>query len=154
VYELTAKGTAHLTLTPNHPALRSIALHASAHLRIKRVAISSLIATEALDPTPACYCHSSPGREYFGRDVNLRTHPEIKRNAWSALSESNEGELAISVSGGWVRLVEGSDKVEFAPIQLEIDYELNLGGNTMEGIVFRRECDQEVCEVVDLLTEL
>ena len=60
------------------------------------------------------------------------------------MGEQDEGELAILVSNGWVRLVQKGDTVEFAPIHIEIEYALNLGGEITEGIVFRRESQNEV----------
>jgi len=60
------------------------------------------------------------------------------------MGEQDEGELAILVSNGWVRLVQKGDTVEFAPIHIEIEYTLNLGGEITEGIVFRRESQNEV----------
>lgn len=79
------------------------------------------------------------------------------------MGESDEGELAISVSGGWVRLVEsqniaGQDpQVTFAPIQVQIDYQLVVGGDVVEGIVFRRPGDggnEYVCPPRDRLSQI
>lgn len=79
------------------------------------------------------------------------------------MGESDEGELAISVSGGWVRLVEsqniaGQDpQVTFAPIQVQIDYQLVVGGDVVEGIVFRRPGDggnEYVCPPRDRLAQI
>lgn len=76
------------------------------------------------------------------------------------MGESDEGELAISVSGGWVRLVESQNiagrepQVTFAPIQVRIDYQLVVGGDVIEGIVFRRPGDggnEYVCSRRDRL---
>lgn len=76
------------------------------------------------------------------------------------MGESDEGELAISVSGGWVRLVESQNiagrdpQVTFAPIQVRIDYQLVVGGDVIEGIVFRRPGDggnEYVCSHKDTL---
>lgn len=57
------------------------------------------------------------------------------------MAEKEQGELAVSVSGGWVRIVEADNGAAFAPIHLKIDYELVVGGDTVEGIVFRRPGD-------------
>lgn len=80
--------------------------------------------------------------------IDLKSHQEIKRKTWAALGERDEGELAISVSHGWVRLVEtdgagpdGGPAVSLAPIQIQIDYQLVVGGEVVEGIVFRRPGD-------------
>lgn len=62
------------------------------------------------------------------------------------MGEQDEGELAILVSNGWVRLVQkaNGEGVEFAPIEIQIDYSLNLGTDLTEGIVFRRGDQNEV----------
>jgi transcription initiation factor TFIID subunit 2 len=57
------------------------------------------------------------------------------------MTEKEQGELAVSVSGGWVRIVEADNGAAFAPIHLKIDYELVVGGEAVEGIVFRRPGD-------------
>lgn len=71
-----------------------------------------------------------------------------------ASGERDEGELAISVSGGWVRLLSSEGQAEsggvsFAPIQVQIGYRLTVGGDVVEGIVFRRPGD-DVNEVSHL----
>jgi transcription initiation factor TFIID subunit 2 len=63
------------------------------------------------------------------------------------MSEQDEGELAILVSGGWVRLIQRGQVVNFAPIHIQIDYTLALGGKLTEGIVFRQEAQNEVGSV-------
>jgi transcription initiation factor TFIID subunit 2 len=68
----------------------------------------------------------------------------MKRKAWAAIDEREQGELAIAVSGGWVRLMEGDHGVEFAPIQIQIDYNLQVGTDVTDGIVFRQDVDGEV----------
>jgi len=60
------------------------------------------------------------------------------------MGEQDEGELAILVSNGWVRLIQKGETVEFAPIHIQIEYSLNLGGDITEGIVFRRDSQNEV----------
>lgn len=76
--------------------------------------------------------------------MELNSHPEIKRKTWAAMGEQDEGELAILVSNGWVRLIQKGETVEFAPIHIQIEYSLNLGGDITEGIVFRRDSQNEV----------
>lgn len=87
--------------------------------------------------------------------MDIRSHTEIKRKTWTATGEKDEGELAISVSGGWVRLFSSEGEMEgaavsFAPIQVQVDYRLALGGDVVEGIVFRRPGDggHEVSKVL------
>lgn len=87
-------------------------------------------------PTPASYALTNPFQPLPTREppIDLRSHPEIKRKTWSAMSEQDEGELAISVSGGWVRLLEGEARL--APIEIRIDYSLVVGRDVVDGIVF------------------
>lgn len=59
------------------------------------------------------------------------------------MGEQDEGELAILVSNGWVRLQQKGDGYAFAPIVIQIDYSLQLGGDVTEGIVFRRDGDSQ-----------
>lgn len=73
--------------------------------------------------------------------LGANNHPEIKRKTWAAIGEQDEGELAVLVSNGWVRLIETDNAVTFAPIHIQIDYSLHLGGDLIEGVVFRREGD-------------
>jgi transcription initiation factor TFIID subunit 2 len=80
--------------------------------------------------------------------IDIRSHPEIKRKTWAALAEKDEGELAVTVAGGWVRLIDTGARAEdgstvpmLAPIQIQIDYQLVVGGSVIEGIVFRRPGD-------------
>lgn len=86
--------------------------------------------------------------------MDLTSHPEMKRKAWAGTSEKDEGELAVAVSGGWVRLIEGDAGVEFAPINIQIDYNLQLGAEVTEGLVFRRQEDGEVIARAVTVTDL
>lgn len=122
-------------------------LHASPLLHINNVTLSSPTPADPLLPTPATFAvvnsfQALPVRE---PPIDLKSHQEIKRKTWAALGEKDEGELAISVSHGWVRLVEtpGAEgvAVSLAPIQIQIDYSLVVGGDVVEGIVFRRPGD-------------
>ncbi|WWD20285.1 hypothetical protein CI109_104761 [Kwoniella shandongensis] len=142
--------SAFLTIQPNNPALRILSLHASPLLQINNVTLSSPTATEPLLPTPVSFTLSNPFQPLPTREppIDIKSHPEIKRKTWAATGERDEGELAISVSGGWVRLIEsqagggqGATQVGFAPIHVQIDYQLVLGGSVVEGIVFRRPGD-------------
>jgi len=128
--------------------LRTLYLHASPFFEISNVTLSSPTPIDPLLPTPASYCLSDSFQPLPVREpaIDIRSHTEIKRKTWSAIGERDEGELAISVSGGWVRLLSSQGKVEvnavsFAPIQVQIDYRLVLGGDIIEGIVFRRPGD-------------
>ncbi|KAK8849657.1 hypothetical protein IAR55_004992 [Kwoniella newhampshirensis] len=149
-FEGVITASAFLTIQPNNPALRSLYLHASPLLQINNVTLSSPTATEPLLPTPASFTLVNPFQPLPTREppIDIRSHPEIKRKTWAATGERDEGELSISVSGGWVRLIEsqimggqGTTQVGFAPIHVQIDYQLVLGGSVVEGIVFRRPGD-------------
>ncbi|WVQ79213.1 hypothetical protein IAT38_001309 [Cryptococcus sp. DSM 104549] len=140
--------SAFLTIQPNNPSLQAIYLHASHLLTINNVTLSSPTPSDPLLPTPASFTLSNPYQPLPVREppIDVKSHPEIKRKTWAAMGESDEGELAISVSGGWVRLVQqivgGQDAgVSFAPIQVQIDYQLVVGGDVVEGIVFKRPGD-------------
>lgn len=122
-------------------------LHASPHLHINNVTLSSPTEADPLLPTPATFAVVNSFQPLPVREppIDLKSHQEIKRKTWAALGEKDEGELAISVSHGWVRLVQepGGEgmTVKLAPIQIQIDYELVIGGEVIEGIVFRRPGD-------------
>ncbi|WVQ77717.1 hypothetical protein IAR50_007407 [Cryptococcus sp. DSM 104548] len=145
----TLTASAYLTILPTNPSLQAIYLHASPRLQINNVTLSSPTSNEPLLATPASFALSNPFQPLPVREppIDIKSHPEIKRKTWAALGESDEGELAISVSGGWVRLVESPSKegqdpqVAFAPIQVQIDYQLVVGGDVIEGIVFKRPGD-------------
>jgi hypothetical protein len=87
-------------------------------------------------------------------DEKLRSidqHPAIKRRLWTALAEKEEGELAINVSHGWVRLDEvaydarraetGPREAGLEEIVIRIEYEITMAGPPGEGVVFRRPGD-------------
>lgn len=125
-------------------------LHASPRLQINSVTLSSDTSSNPLLPTPASFAVTNAFQPLPVREppIDIRSHQEIKRKTWAALGERDEGELAISVSHGWVRLVEtdgagpnGGPAVSLAPIQIQIDYQLVVGGEVVEGIVFRRPGD-------------
>jgi transcription initiation factor TFIID subunit 2 len=135
--------TAHLTINPTSPFLRTLYLHASPLLEIASVTLASPVPSEPLLPTPASFALSQPFQPYPARDppLDIKSHPEIKRKTWASSGEHDEGELAISVSGGWVRLVNKEDGPGLAPIHVQIDYRLVVGGDVVEGIVFDRGGD-------------
>lgn len=129
--------------------MRTVYLHASPLLQINNVTLSSPTPTNPLLATPASFAHLNPFQPLPVREppIDIRSHQEIKRKTWAALGERDQGELAISVSHGWVRLVEtpsatgGAPTVSLAPIQIQIDYQLVVGGDVIEGILFRRPGD-------------
>ena len=134
-------GTAYLTINPTSPQLRTIYLHASPLLQIRQVTLSSPHPDDPLLPTPAAYSLSQPFQPLPVREppIDIKSHQEIKRKTWAALGEKDEGELAISVSGGWIRVVQGAgEAMTLAPIEVRIDYSLVLGGEVVEGIVFEQ----------------
>ncbi len=142
------QASAFLTINPTNPSLRLIHLHASPLFEISNVTLSSPTPVDPLLQTPASYSLSDAFQSLPAREppMDIRSHTEIKRKTWAAMGEGDEGELAILVSGGWVRLLssEGSlegGAVSFAPIQVQIDYRLVVGGDVVEGIVFRRPGD-------------
>jgi transcription initiation factor TFIID subunit 2 len=138
-----------LTIYPTSPSLRCVNLHASPLLDIRTVTLSSPTDQEALLPTPVSFSHTSPIQPLPQRNdqpIEIKSHIEIKRKTWAGMAEQDEGELAVLVSNGWVRLVQKGDAVDFAPIMIQIDYSLHLGAEITEGIVFRRDTEShEVC---------
>lgn len=102
--------------------MRTIFLNASPELDIHRVSISSPTIIDPFFDTPASYTLSEPF-SYSPGDVG--EHPAIKRKTWAAIDEADGGDLAISVSGGWIRLVEGEGRL--APLEIRIDYRLVQG---------------------------
>ncbi|RXK36392.1 hypothetical protein M231_06358 [Tremella mesenterica] len=138
---MSDEGTAYLTVKPTSPSLRTIYLNASPLLEISSVLLSSPTDKDPLLPTPATYAFCNPFQPLPNRDppVEISSHPEIKRRTWAATGEGDEGELAISVSGGWVRIVQVGDHSDLGVIQIQIDYSLTLGGKVVEGIVFERD---------------
>jgi len=128
--------TAYLTILPTSPNLRTINLHASPRLQISNVSLSSPTPVDPLLVTPASYALSQPFQPFPNREppIQIKSHTEVKRKTWAATHERDEGELAISVAGGWIRLLEGDTAL--APIEVQIDYRLTLGGEIVEGIVF------------------
>jgi len=128
--------TAHLTILPTSPNLRTLNLHASPLLQISNVYLSSPTPIDPLLSTPASYALCQPFQPLPQREppIQIRSHTEIKRKTWAAVHERDEGELAISVTGGWVRLLEGDTAL--APIEIQVDYRLAIGGEVVEGIVF------------------
>jgi transcription initiation factor TFIID subunit 2 len=131
--------SAHLTILPTSPNLRTINIHASPLLQITNVSLSSPTPTDPLLSTPASYALSQAFQPLPFRDppVQIRSHTEIKRKTWAAIHERDEGELAISVTGGWIRLLDGDTAL--APIEIQVDYRLIAGEGTIEGIVFDGE---------------
>jgi hypothetical protein len=104
------RGTAILTILPLNPSLRTIYLDCS--VNVESVTLSSSTEDQPLLDTPASWCVSKT-RSHEG---SLDRHPEVKRKIWA----EDGDELAISVSGGWIRLLEGHQKL--APIEIRIDY--------------------------------
>ena len=135
-------GTAHLTINPTSPALRTIYLHASSRFQITSVTLASATSTDPLLTTPVSYTLCQPFQPLPSREppLDIRSHTEIKRKTWAAISERDEGELGISVSGGWVRLIHSDDQtMSLAPIDIQISYHLALGEQVIEGIVFSND---------------
>lgn len=119
-------------------------MHAGPHLRILDVSISSDTAEEPLLSTPATYSysdHSASLASLNSTGDEAGSHPALKRKTWAAYSAADQGELAISVSGGWVRLEPSDSSLSgspFAPIEIRVDYALTAGSDELGGVVFRQ----------------
>ena len=109
------RGTAIITVLPLNPSLRTIYLDCA--VNVESVSLSSSTTEQPLLETPVSWCVSKSKL----RDGTLDKHPEIKRRIW--MEEGDE--LAISVSGGWIRLLEGHQKL--ASIDIRIEYTAGLG---------------------------
>lgn len=140
-----AQGTTFLTINPTSPALRTLYLHASPLLQIGSVTLSSPTSTEPLQSTPASWALSQPTQPLPFREppIDIKSHPEIKRKTWAAMGEKDEGELAISVSGGWIRLLQSGESVGLAPIEVKIEFCLVVGGSCTPGITFKGAGDDD-----------
>lgn len=111
-------------------------LNASPDLDIHQITLSSPTQNDPLFETPASYTLSNPFLARKAETISdSRDHPAIKRHTWAAIDEADEGELAISVSGGWIRLVEGERRL--APIDIRIDYTVTPGGVSFD--------DEQIC---------
>lgn len=129
--------SAYITIKPTQPSLKTVYLHASPLLRVSKVILSTPSPSDLL-PTPASFALSQPLQSVPKRQpISIRSHTEIKRKTWSALSNQDAGELAIAVTGGWIRL--NDDSTALAEIDIQIDYQLVAGGQVLEGIVFDGE---------------
>ena len=104
------RGTAIITILPLNPSLRTVYLDCA--VNVESVSLSSSTTEQPLLDTPASWCVTKSKRH----EGSLERHPEIKRRVWAEEGD----ELAVSVSGGWIRLLEGHQKL--APIDIRIDY--------------------------------
>jgi hypothetical protein len=109
------RGTVIITVQPLNPSLRTIYLDCL--VNVEGVTLSSTTSDQPLLDTPASWCVAKTKR----REGSLERHPELKRKVWA----EDGNELAISVSGGWIRLLEGHQKL--APIDIRIDYTAGQG---------------------------
>jgi transcription initiation factor TFIID subunit 2 len=152
----SVRGTAYLTIKPTNVRLSTVYLHAAPCLRITSVYLSGPDIDDPLPVLPASFSHYNP---LLGlRDVvegtpinptlpdSIQRHPEIKRKLWAAMAEKDEGELAIDVSHGWVRIAQAKQggqpaQAGLAEILIAIDYEICMSDVDTEGIVWRRPGD-------------
>jgi transcription initiation factor TFIID subunit 2 len=105
---------------------------------VSNVTLSTPTPSDLL-PTPASFALSQPLLSVPKRQppISIKSHTEVKRKTWSALSDHDAGELAIAVTGGWIRL--NDDSTALAEIDIRVDYQLGVGGQVVEGIVFDGE---------------
>jgi transcription initiation factor TFIID subunit 2 len=152
----SVRATAYLTIKPTNVRLSTVFLHAAPCLRITSVHLSGPNIDDPLPPLPASFSHHNPllGLRDAGEGASfnptqpdaIQRHPEIKRKLWAAMAEKDEGELAIDVSHGWVRIAqtkEGGQAAQagLAEILIAIDYEICMSDVDTEGIVWRRPGD-------------
>lgn len=149
------KATTYLTVKPTNVRLSTVFLHAAPCLKITAVHLSGPNIDDPLPSIPASFTHYNPllglSDSSDGQTINFNTndviqrHPDIKRKLWSAMTEKDEGELAIDVSHGWVRIAQTKDgsvsQTGLADILIQIDYEINMCEVDTEGIVWRRPGD-------------
>jgi transcription initiation factor TFIID subunit 2 len=162
------KATAYLTIKPTNVRLSTVFLHAAPCLRIMAIQLSGPDVEDPLPALPASFNHYNPLLGLYeindGQPMNpnapdaIQRHPDVKRKLWTAMAEKDEGELAIDVSHGWVRIAqakEGSQTAQagLAEILITIDYEIAMSDVDTEGIVWRRPGDagnDYVCTVSKL----
>ena len=152
----SVKATAYLTIKPTNVRLSTVFLHAAPCLRITAVHLSGPNIDDPLPALPASFSHYNPllGLKDLGDGTplnpnlpdSIQRHPEIKRKLWAAMAEKDEGELAIDVSHGWVRIAQTKDggpaaQAGLAEILIAIDYEVCMSDVDTEGIVWRRPGD-------------
>ncbi len=149
-----SQATTWLHIRPLDASLKTIHLHAASNLRITDIALSAPATDKlpALGPLSAAYVHTNPLAALAADDKlrSIEAHPAIKRKLWTALAEKEEGELAINVSHGWVRLdevaydarrAEVGDQAGLEEIVIMVEYEIVMNGPPGEGVVFRRPGD-------------
>lgn len=164
----TAKGTTQLYIRPTETWLQTVYLHAAPCLRISEISLSSTTVSDPLPEVEAHYVHLDPLRSVASSSRQplssttsthnpthnassdppstvLSRHPAIKRQLWTAMACKEEGELAIDVSHGWVRIAKDEQgklmSHELAEICITIDYEIVIGAPQGSGIVWRRPGD-------------
>lgn len=154
--------TTQIVIRPTEPSLQTVYLHAASCLKISSVSLSSPTASDPLPELPAHYAHSDPLQNLAGPskpsttttispdDGSLSRHPAIKRQLWAALAEKEEGELAIDVSQGWIRIARDDQgqivSSELAEISINIDYEIVMDKSRGTGIIWRRPGDDGVLD--------
>jgi len=162
------KATAYLTIKPTNVRLSTVFLHAAPCLRITAIQLSGPDIEDPLPALPASFNHYNPLLGLYdindGQPINpnapdaIQRHPDVKRKLWTAMAEKDEGELAIDVSHGWVRIAqvkEGSQAAQagLAEILITIDYEITMSDVDTEGVVWRRPGDagnDYVCTIPNL----
>lgn len=163
----SARATAYLAIKPTNVRLTTVLLNAAPCLKITGVHLSGPDIDDPLPSLPASFTHFNPllgldeqvshdGTSTVGSNalINpnqpdaIQRHPEIKRKLWSAMAEKEEGELAIDVSHGWVRIAQVKQDTQgqtqaagLAEILIAIDYEIEMSDLDTEGIVWRRPGD-------------
>jgi len=150
------KATAYLTIKPTNVRLSTVFLHAAPCLKITAIQLSGPDLEDPLPALPASFNHYNPLLGLYeindGQPINpnasdaIQRHPDVKRKLWTAMAEKDEGELAIDVSHGWVRIAQAKEggqaaQAGLAEILITIDYEIAMSDVDTEGVVWRRPGD-------------
>lgn len=119
----TIKAVAILQIRPLKPSLCTVRLDASPQLDIRSISLSSAYGEQHLASTPATWTLLDPLQPLPTREppLNVQSHTEIKRRTCAAVGEAEQGGLAVSVMGGWIRLDSNGDKLETFDIRIEYE---------------------------------
>lgn len=130
------QGFTELTIVANNPDLRTISLH-SRQCKILGVKVN----THTAD-----FVHYDPlAHVTINKPDEFNSYPELKRKIYSALSESDEGELSIAIpsqvsviapaptQNGPSTSTNASNAPEYLPLVVRIEYSLK---NPVDGLQF------------------
>lgn len=152
-------GLTELTLTPTSIDLKIIYLHFRQG-RVKSVSLSAPHLKEAGIhlPEQAAFSHNDPVASInLSAPQDAHTYPEVKRKAFSAFTESEEGELAIRVEDGMIERLrrEGLTEAERRKeAKAELEYEAEKMGLLILGSTEGKKEEKVVIEYKPLILKV